>query len=83
MDDFWRDKISGKLLNLEQKLDNKGNLDWAEIEILKLLIEVKLEILNFNAFPDLFLQMDYKLEKILKQDMLSLIGDENEDKIFY
>ena len=83
MDDFWRDKISGKLLNLEQKLDNKGNLDWAEIEILKLLIEVKLEILNLNAFPDLIIQLDFKLEQILKQDMLSLIGDENEDKIFY
>lgn len=79
VDEFWRDKIKHKLLILNQKLDNKCHLDWAEIEILKLLIEVKLEILNLNAFPDLSIQMDYKLEQILKQEISNLIIDEDGD----
>ena len=69
MNEFWRDKIKHRLLILKQKLDKKCSLDWSEIEILKLLIDVKLEILNLNAFPDLSVQMDYKLEQILKQEI--------------
>ena len=69
MDEFWRDKIKHRLLILKQKLDKKCSLDWSETEILNLLIDVKLEILNLNAFPDLSVQMDYKLEQILKHEM--------------
>lgn len=69
MDEFWRDKAKHKLLTLKQKLDKKCHLNWAELEILKLLIDVKLEVLSLNAFPDLTIQMDFKLKDILKQDM--------------
>lgn len=69
MDEFWRDKIRHKLLILKQKLDKRCSLDWTEVEILNLLIDVKLEVLNLNAFPDLSVQMDYKLEQILKQEI--------------
>ena len=79
MNEFWRDKIKHRLLILKQKLDKKCSLDWSEMEILNLLIDVKLEILNFNAFPDLSVQIDYKLEQILKQELSDLKKDEDGD----
>lgn len=77
MDQFWRDKIKDQLLNLKQRLEKGCVLNWKEVEILKLLVDVKLEVLNLNAFPDLTVQMDFKLEQILKREMSGLKTDED------
>lgn len=79
MDQFWRDKIIHRLFTIKQKLDRKCHLDYSELEILKLLVDIKLEVLNLNAFPDLLTQMDFKLEQILKQEMSNLKLNEDED----
>lgn len=79
MDEFWRDKVKHKLLILKQKLDKKCPLGWSEIEILNLLIDVKLKILNLNAFSNFSAQMDYKLEQILKQEISDFKKNKDED----